>query len=99
LEGNELRNSGFKLHFASKNTPLKFIFFSSLRVRAANVDHEDVCDMTLKLEEAKELESAVDQQVLILLQCLQLISMNWICLFRNYFLFNGCIVLVRAVFG
>ena len=44
LEGNELRNSGFKLHFAQ------------------NVDREDICDMSLDKDTAKEFESAVDNQ-------------------------------------
>jgi hypothetical protein len=29
----------------------------------ADVDHEDVCDFALKLEEAEEFTSAVSQQV------------------------------------
>ena len=44
LEGNELINSGLKLHFA------------------VDINREDICDMTLTLESAKEFERAVDQQ-------------------------------------
>lgn len=67
LEGNELRNSGFKLHFASKFISITFsssVNFSLNQIYcfAANVEREDVCDMTLDKETAAEFELAVDQQ-------------------------------------
>lgn len=63
LEGNELRNSGFKLHFKCErhkvcNSNMNFdVLFT------ANVDRESICDMKLDSFSSQEFELAVDRQV------------------------------------
>jgi hypothetical protein len=65
LEGHELRNSGFKLHFASNTYTLILLSMcNDMMVVVADVNHEDLCDMILTRDAAQEFTSAVEQQVI-----------------------------------
>ena len=65
LEGNELRNSGFKVHFGGDypvycfpHYPVSLIYLCSV-----DVEREVVCDTELDAAEAAQFQNAIDQQV------------------------------------
>jgi hypothetical protein len=62
LEGNELRNSGFKMHYRGFIIARSFLLFR-FKFSVVDVNREDVCDMILDKTSSSSFENAVDRQV------------------------------------